>query len=440
MSRFRHSRRRFLRGALQGGGLVTVGLPALELLAPRRAHAGGDLFPRRFGLFFWGNGNRPDQWTPIGDGDGDDWALSEELAPLAAVKEKLTVVSGMSTKVENISPHWSGAAGLLTGRQVDGDDDDWTVHNATLDQRIAAEVGDFTLYRSLEIGIGSSEIFSYSGPNAPLPGETDPHTFYQRLFGDTFREPGEKGIVDPALGYRRSVLDAVMGDIGRLQSELGAADRARLEQHLDGVRELELRLARLEEDPPDYESCTRPGVPKSDYPDLNGRPQLSARSRVMADMLAMALACDQSRVFHLHFSPPLYRGLFAGVSDDHHNLTHNEGGDQPEVHAITVQVIEELAYLLSALDAVPEGGETLLDHTLVMATSEVSEGRTHSLNEIPLLFAGGDAFKRNHHYRSYTQENVSRAVLSVLRAMDIPAASYGEEDAQATDSLSAIEV
>ena len=439
MSRFRTSRRRFLRGLTQGGGLVCVGLPALELLAPRRAHA-GELFPSRFGLFFWGNGNRPERWTPIGEGDGDEWQLSEELAPLSALKEKLCVVSGMSIKVDNISPHWSGAAGMLTGRQVDGDDDDWTVYNASLDQRIAQEIGGFTLYRSLAIGIGSSQIFSYSGPNAPLPGESDPFTFYQRLFGDTFREPGEKGVVDPSLGYRRSVLDAVMGDISRLQGELGSADRARLEQHLDGVRELELRLARLEEDPPDYASCARPGEPKGDYPDIDGRPQLSAKSRVMADMLAMALACDQSRVFHFHFTPCLYGGLFEGVSDGHHNLTHNEGGDQPEVHEITLQVMDELAYLLSALDAVPEGDGTLLDNTLVMAASEVSEGQTHSLDEIPLVFAGGHQFKKNHHYRSYTQENISRAMLSVLRAMDIPEASYGEDEAKATDSLSAIEV
>lgn len=436
----RHSRRRFLRGALAGGGLVTVGLPALEVFAPRKAYAGGELFPRRFGLFYWGNGNRPDQWTPDGDGSGDDWALSEELLPLAALKEKLTVVSGLSTKVANISPHWSGAAGLLTGRQVDGDDDSWTVYGPTLDQVIAQELGGYTLYRSLEIGIGSSSIFSYSGPNAPVPAENDPFTLFERLFGDTFREPGEKGVVDPALGYRRSVLDAVMGDIGRLQGQLGSADRQRLEQHLDGVRELELRLARLEEDPPDYKSCARPSSPESDYPEIDGRPQLSARSRVMADMLAMALACDQSRVFHFQFSPPLYRGLFPDASDDHHNLTHNESGDQPEVNAITTYIMEEFAYLLGALDAVPEGDETLLDHTVVMACSEISEGRTHSLDELPLVFAGAGAFKKNHHYRSYTQENASKAVLSVLRAMDIPAASYGQDETLATDSLSAIEV
>lgn len=439
MSRFRSSRRRFLRGMAFGGGVVCVGLPALELFAPRKAHA-GELFPERFGLFFWGNGNRPEKWTPTGEGDGDQWSLSEELTPLAALKHKLCVVSGMSIKVDNISPHWSGAAAMLTGNQVDGDDDEWTVFGPTLDQRIAQEIGGGTLYRSLEIGIGSSDIFSYSGPNAPLPGESDPLTFYQRLFGDTFREPGEKGVVDPALGYRRSVLDTVMEDIQRLQSELGSADRVRLEQHLDGVRELELRLARLEEDPPDYASCARPGEPMSEYPDVDGRPQLAEKSSVMADMLAMALACDQSRVFHFHFTPCLYGGLFSEASDGHHNLTHNEGGDQPEVHAITVEVMESLATLLTALDAVPEGEGTLLDHTLVMACSEVSEGQTHSLDEIPLVLAGGGHFKSDHHYRSYTQENISKVMLSVLRAMGLPEASYGDGDAQATDGLSAIEV
>ncbi|MCK6518447.1 DUF1552 domain-containing protein, partial [Myxococcota bacterium] len=94
-----------------------------------------------------------------------------------------------------------------------------------------------------------------------------------------------------------SALDAVMGDIATLNARVGSEDKLRLEQHLDGVRPLETRLARLEEDPPSLESCARPATPEASYPDLDGRPQVSARNRVMADMLAMALACDQTRVF-----------------------------------------------------------------------------------------------------------------------------------------------
>ncbi|MFT5680881.1 MAG: hypothetical protein ACI8RZ_001787 [Myxococcota bacterium] len=433
------SRRRFLRGAFAGGGLVTVGLPALEIFAPRSAHAADSLFPQRFGLFFWGNGNRPDQWTPTGE--GADWAVSEELAPLANLTDVISVISGMSVKVDNISPHWSGAAGLLTGQQVDGDDDDWTVAGPTIDQIIAAEIGDSTLYRSLEIGISSSGIFSFTGPNATNPAETDPFAFYERIFGETFRGPGEGGVVDPSLGYRRSVLDAVLSDVNEMQSQLGSNDRQRLEQHLDGIRELELRLARLSEDPPDLAACMAPKTPLEAYPDIDGRAQLSAKSRAMSDMLAMALACDQTRVFSFHFTPPLNNELFTDTSDGHHNLTHNESGDQPEVHSITVQVMEELAYLLEALRAVPEGEGSLLDNSIVLAASETSEGRTHALDEIPLIVAGGAGrIAMGQHYRSYTQESASKVMLSLIRAMDVPAASFGAGESEATDGLSDIEV
>jgi hypothetical protein len=433
------SRRRFLRGALAGGGLVTVGLPALEIFAPRSARASDSLFPQRFGLFFWGNGNRPDQWTPTGE--GADWTVSEELAPLAGLTDIITVISGMSVKVDNISPHWSGAAGLLTGQQVDGDDDDWTVAGPTIDQIIAAEIGDDTLYRSLEIGVSASEVFSFTGPNATNPAETDPFTFYERIFGETFRAPGEGGLIDPSLGYRRSVLDAVLSDINTMQSKLGSSDRARLEQHLDGIRELELRLARLSEDPPDLASCAAPKAPLKEYPDIDGRTQLSARSRAMSDLLAMALACDQTRVFSFHFTVPLNNELFTDASDGHHNLTHNESGDQPEVHNITVQVMDELAYLLETLRAVPEGEGNLLSNSIVLAASEVSEGRTHSLDEIPLIVAGGAGrIEMGQHYRSYTQESASKVMLSLIRAMDVPAASFGAGESEATDGLSDIEV
>jgi hypothetical protein len=440
MSRtFRTSRRRFLRGALTTGGIVTVGLPVLEIFAPRAARAADSLFPQRFGLFFWGNGNRPDQWTPTGE--GDNWSVSEELTPLANLTDIITVVSGMSVKVDNISPHWSGAAGLLTGQQISGTDDDWTVAAPTIDQIIADEIGGETLYKSLEIGVASSSIFSFTGPNATNPAETDPFTFYERIFGENFRSPGEGGVVDPSLGYRRSVLDAVLSDINTLQGELGSSDRERLEQHLDGIRELELRLARLSEDPPDLEACVAPKAPLKAYPDIDGRTDLSARSRAMSDLLTMAMACDQSRVFSFHFTPPLTNELFSDASDGHHNLTHNETGDQPEVHDITLQVMDELAYLLEAMRAVPEGDGNLLENSIVLACSETSEGRTHDLNEIPILIAGGAGrIKMGQHHRSYTQDSASKVMLSLIRAMDVPAASFGADDSKATDGLSDIEV
>ncbi|MCK6518448.1 hypothetical protein L6R46_25745, partial [Myxococcota bacterium] len=141
-------------------------------------------------------------------------------------------------------------------------------------------------------------------------------------------------------------------------------------------------------------------------------------------------------------SDPVSDLLFDGASAGHHDLTHNEGGDQPEVHDITLQIMDQLAVLIEALRAVPEGDATLLDHCVVMAVSEVSLGRTHSLDDMPILLAGscGGALKTDLHLRSTGQESTNRAHLSVMRALGIPAVSFGEDDGYTEDGLSGLEV
>jgi hypothetical protein len=436
-SKTRFSRRRLLRGTL-GAGLAWLALPRLNAYAATCDNG----FPPRFGIWMWGNGNRPDQWTP--GTEGFDWEPSEELAPLLALRDKVTVVSGMTVKINNTNPHWSGCTGLLAGHSLvdQKDPTDGGLKAPTIDQLLAAEIGGDTLYRSLEIGVGGSECFSYTDPVTNNPAEADPYALYERLFGETFREPGEGGLVDPTLGYRRSALDAVMGDLTTLQGELGVEDQARLEQHLDGVRDIETRLARLQEDPPDLAACVRADEPLAAYPEIDGRPQLAEINAVMSQMTALALACDMTRVFNYAFSRPLYSGLFPDASEGHHALSHDEPGDQPEMNAIATYTMEQFAVFLAALDAIPEGDGTLLDNCLVLACSETSEGRTHSVDEIPLLIGGGGCGRivPGYHYRSHTQENASKVILSLLRAMDLPLASWGDEDAETSDGLGGIEL
>ncbi|MGC6507144.1 MAG: DUF1552 domain-containing protein [Myxococcota bacterium] len=440
MNKFTLSRRHLLRGML-GGTAIGIGLPWLEIFTGREAYANTG-FPQRFGVFFWGNGNRPEYWNPTGEGIGDAWQLSEPLSALSRHKEQLSVLTGMMTKVPNIMPHTSGMVGFLTGQAAVGADSDWTVGGPTIDQLIAQEIGGETIYRSLVLGCKANDSISWNGPNSSNPPETDPYAFYERVFGPTFREPGEEGIVDPSLGYRRSALDAVMEDIQSLQNRLGTEDRIRLEQHLDGIREIETRLARLQEDPPVLDACYRPEEPSADYADIDGRPQFGPRNAVMAQMLAMALACDQTRVFSYEFTKQLNNYLFLDASEGHHTLTHNEGGDQPTVQAIASFVMEQFAHFLDPFKAIQEGDGTLLDNCAIVCTSEVSEGRTHSLSNIPLLIAGsaGGRLKTNLHYSSYSQENANKPILSVIRALGINQASHGADDTYTESGLSDIEV
>lgn len=430
------TRRTMLRGLL-GGAAVALGLPLFDAVLDGRgqARANGSLLPKRFGVWMWGNGVLPDRWNPTAT--GDDWPLSVTLAPLAAVKPKLTVVSGMSVRVPNLIPHFSGPAGLLTGLAPLGEEGNNTYAGPTLDQVIAAEIGGETRYRSLQTGVFPGVGHSFNGPNNVNPPETSPHALFDRLFGAGFTAPGEERIVDPRLALRRSVLDAVGDQVVGLQGRLGTADRARLDQHLTGIRDLELRLARMEAEPPNLEACARPEAPPAEmtYEDL------SSRNRALADLMVMALACDQTRVFGHYLTLGVNNYVYPGTSSGHHQNTHDEADPQAQVEVALDQIIHELGYFLEALDAVPEGGETLLDHCVVLCTTDCSLGRTHSLDDYPIVLAGSanGALRTNHHYRSATRENASMLVLSLLRAMGLSRASWGVDDAQATSSLAAVE-
>lgn len=432
------SRRTVLRGLL-GGAAVSVALPALESLAPRRAYAAGDVFPVRYVQFFWGNGILPERWIPATT--GADYALSDQLQPLAEVQADVTVISGFEVKVANRIAHLSGPSGLLSGVGGVGEGDDHTFGAPSLDQRIAAELGGLTAYRSLELGVQpGAKGLSYTGPSTRNPPISEPIAAFERLFGPSFRAPGESGVIDPRLALRRSVLDAVTADAADLARRVGAADRARLDQHLSGVRDLEQRIARLSDDPPDFAACVRPEPPPG-VPDVDGRPQMAERARIMADLLALSLACDLTRVASIWYSDPLSDVLYPGATAGHHQLTHDEPGDQPQVHQIVLAAMTAFADLVRALKAVPEGEGTLLDHLALLGTTDVSYGRTHQIDEFPILLAGGADGRLVHgqHVRSATADNASRVPLTLLRAVGIPAASFGVDAANTDVGVSEVE-
>lgn len=438
-------RRTVLRGLL-GGSAVGIGLPALECMLTTNgdALASGELLPVRFGLFFWGNGVITDLWNPALEGDASTYTLSEQLLPLQSLKSKIAVISGCRVPLVNQVPHMTGAAGILSGSPLTSDstDDDYTFALPSIDQVIAQAVGDATRYRSLETGVEPGQGLSYNGPYSINPPESSPHALFERLFGVGFVAPGEDAILDPSIGLRRSVLDAVMEDSNRLMNRVGSVDRARLEQHLDGIRELERRLARMSDDPPDLAACERPKEPTDSFEDVDGRPPLAEKNRAMASLVAMALACDQTRVVSHYFSYPVDNLLFPDASAGHHSLTHDEPEPQPQCHAINIRIMESCADFLGALDAIPEGDGTLLDRCGVLCTTDVSDGRIHSLEDFPIVIAGsaGGRLRVGHHYRSPTGENASKVMLTLIRAMGVVKGSFGTEEGRSESGLSALEV
>ncbi|MFO0625989.1 MAG: DUF1552 domain-containing protein [Polyangiales bacterium] len=429
------NRRTLLKGML-GAAAISVALPPLEAMmnANGTAYAGGTSFPKRFGVWFWGNGVVPDQWPP--GTEGANWTPSSLLMPLMPVRENLTVITGTRVATLNTVPHGSGPAGVLTGDALMNGQ----FSRPSLDQVIAEQVGGDTRFRSLETGVQpSSSGFSYAGAGQLNPPETNPRALFNRLFGEGFRAPGEMTMADPRLRLRRSVLDAVAGQAGRLQGRLGAADRARLEQHLDGVRTIERQLQRLEENPPNLAACMRPAMPMESYPPVGGRPQVHEISRVISDLTVMALACDQTRVFSHMYSQPVSNVLYPEATAGHHQLTHDEPGEQREVQAIIRLILGDLAYFLTAMRNVREGDGTLLDHSLVLCMSDCSYGRTHSLDDYPLMVAGtcNGAVRQGLHLRA-RGENTSKVVLALLQAMGVRAAEYGVGPGRVTDVVSGL--
>ena len=434
------SRRAALRGLL-GGASVAVGLPLLEA-HQHRASAQATGFPKRFGLFYWGNGNYPDTWSPEGEGDAvSPWVPSPQLAALAPWVDQVTVVTGLNVKIRNLLPHESGLIGHIGGGPPIMVGESPTYPGPSVDQVIAEAWAGQTRFRSLEVAVAESFPISYLGPSQPLTPETSPLALYQRVFSDGFRAPGETAELDPRVALRRSVLDAVMEDQRALMNRVGSADRQRIELHLDSVRALEQQLARLADDPPSFAGCRRPDEP-TDATEEAGRYRLDQNHRAFSQLLALAFACDQTRVFSEVLTQPVGNYLFPDSSAGHHRLTHDEPGDQPEVRAVVAKIIGSYAYLIEALAAIPEGDGTLLDNTILVGTSEISLGRSHSLENLPLLIAGGGGapLKSGVHYHSAGGEATSAAWLSVMRALGIRQAEWGFEGQRVTDGLSVLEV
>jgi hypothetical protein len=360
------------------------------------------------------------------------------------LRDKISVVTGTRILTSNTVPHGSGPSGFLSGGDMvmsGGEASTGSFPGATLDQIIADAIGRDTRFRSLELGVQPTERgMSYSAVNTRNPPETSPLALYERIFGVGFREPGDMSGPDPRLALRRSVLDAVTGQTAGLRDRVSAGDRARLDQHLEGIRDIERQIARLEADPPSLAACMRPDSPLAEYPDLEGRPQMSLVTDVMGRLLAMALACDQTRVFSFMLTQPVNNVLFLDAASGHHQLTHDEPGGQPEVHRIVVHIYELFASFLRTLDGIEEGDGTLLDHTLVLGLTDVSFGRTHQLDDFPLLLAGGacGAIRTGLHVRS-PGDNACRVSLSILRAMGLPAAEFGAGIGRTTDGFTAIE-
>lgn len=419
-----------------GGAAVALPLPALEAMLGTNgeALAGGTPLPTRFGVWFWGNGVKPEAWIPSSTGAG--WAVPELLQPLSAHREYISPITGFEIKTDTY-PHHSGMAGVMTGMRYHqlGSATDTIVSTfagPSVDQIAADHIGGFTPFRSLEVGItwfrGSSEgstyeHLSHNGPNNWNACEYDAATFYDRLFT----------VSGPQRTFgRRRVLDAVREQANALSRRLGLADQARLDQYLTSVDQLDVRLA---VDPQECPAMERPGS----YLDVDGKEQIEEKNAIFAEMLALALACDLTRVFSVQFSTAGSAVIMGpvGATDGLHRISHDEASPQPTMHAAVEFTMEQLAVFLRTLRDTQEGDGNLLDRSSILCTSEVCDGKAHTNTDFPLLLAGGGGgrLKAGLHHRDEGGRNVSDAVLTALHGAGVPVESFGAEEGLSTDPV-----
>ena len=428
MSKGRIDRRKLLRGL----GGVAIALPALDAMGDAlgvktlggREALGATGFPKRFVTVFTGSGTIIDKWRPTGS--ETSFTFGPITQPLAPHTDKIVVVDGLLGKGANGEGHTDRMGAVLTGMPLlPTSNGTGFASGISVDQVIAKDIGAMTQIKSLEMSVGpiTGSVWgrlAYSGSNQPIPPEGDPQKVFTRLFG------GAPATTNPAVDtaqilrdQRRSVLDAIQDDYGTLSQRLGTSDRRRVDQHLDAVRDIEMRLDVVGST---GASCnaTKPQV-ASDFPTMG---------KLQMDLLVMALACDRTRVatFLWEQAADNRRFPWIGVDDEHHNGIHNSHFDN--VQKILTWFSEQHAYLLAKMKSVPEGAGTLLDNSLVFFTSEQSDGTKHLSNNMPYMLAGnaGGALKTGRFLRFTGNPPHNNLLVSILNLMGNPATTFGQKD------------
>jgi hypothetical protein len=431
------------RAVLRGLG-TTVALPWLEALAPAAdlaVRAGGKPAPLRMAFFYVPNGVHVPAWTPEAVGTG--FALPPTLEPLAPFKDDLLVLTGLAQQNgfalgDGGGDHARSLASFLTGTHPLKTDGANIRAGISVDQVAAEKVGHLTRFRSLELGIdrgaqsGScdtgyscaySSNISWRSETTPVAKEVNPRLVFDRLFASSNLDESAAAKARREL-YRKSILDFVTDDATSLGRRLGAGDKRKLDEYLTCVRELENRIARSEEATQvDLDGVTRPdGIPQ-DYQE---------HLRLMFDLLALAFQGDVTRISTFMYanegSTKSYS--FIGVPEGHHDLSHH-GGDakkHEKLKKINRFHIEQFAYFLAKLRSIPEGDGTLLDRSMLVYGSGISDGNRHNHNNLPVLLAGrgNGTIRTGRHIKYEKQTPLNNLYLSMLDRMGTPVERLGD--------------
>jgi hypothetical protein len=381
------------RAVLRGMG-ASLALPFLDAMVPAAtALAKTTAMPAlRFGAVFIPMGERPGFWTPKTVGAG--FEFSPILKPLEPLRDSLVVISNLDRPTGGT--HAVSTATWLTGSSPKRTEAEDFLAGISLDQVIAGRIGRDTVFPSIEIStedqagyIGACDVgyscaymstIAWKGATAPLPMERNPRVVFERLFG----RPGTVAERVARMKQDQSILDSVRGDVASLQRDLGARDRVRLTEYLDHVREIEERIVRAERQA--ESEITIPEAP------VGIPPSFEEHVALMFELMAVAYETDLTRVFSFMMNREASQLVFPniGINEPWHHISHH--GNDPEKLAALVKIntwqIGLFGKFLERLKNTPDGDGSLLDHSVILWGSGMSDSNSHSAIDVPLLLAG----------------------------------------------------
>jgi hypothetical protein len=431
---FALDRRTVLRGLFRGT-TIAVSLPYLDSFLNGNGNllASGAPLPTRFGTWFWGLGCTPGRFHP--DKVGADYDLKPELQAMAPYKHKVNIFKGFDCLLDGKPnfPHGTGGPTIRTGVAPGNQG---MLPAASFDYIIASTIGTTTRFKTLDVsGIGQrNNSLSSSGVGQANPPETSAARLYQRIFGEGFADPNAAEFVpDPFVMARKSVLSVVKDQRLDLERKLSTADKARLDQYFTGIRQVESQLALQLLKPEPLEACKVPSSKPEDKEVQNELEDVIQNHEAMVRLLAMAVACNQTKVFNVAFNNGASSLTRRGSSTSHHQLTHDEPRDpalgyQPKSTKFVEDIMKQWALFLNIMDSMPEGDGTLLDHMLVVAHSETELAANHNTTNMPIMMAGGANGKvRTGLCVDGKKDTVARVGLTAMQVMGVPIDTFGTQ-------------
>ncbi len=448
------------RSLLTGLAGTSLALPWLEAMLPiRDAHGQAAKPPLRFVVYISSDGVFPQRFWPrlpgepmypldktptpdfmsgCGQGkcaatqaaDSSDFVFAPGLEPLARHRKDLLIVEGLDASGGPGHDQWPS---MLTGRSGRGT-------GISLDQAIANHIAGDTKFKSLNLGVRTDNgiPFSYYDVGQPALQENDPQAVFDRIFAEV--APPDPKVVERARSERKSVLDSAMSEITDIQSHVGRADRDKLQNYFDSIREVETRLSNVA----GGASCARPDIKAPAQNEWwRNDDNIPTTMSTQLDMLAMAFACDLTRVATLSFGNNNCDVTLpvAGVKTGFHTLGHEPDSNFAawnDVAKIDVWNSEQLAGLIDRLKAIPEGNGTVFDNTVIVWLNEMTRG-DHDTGNIPHIMAGSAQgyFKTGRYLRlprsgpslrgSYPGGRWSNDFkLALLNGMGVEAKSFGD--------------